>query len=352
MSPIKTVIFSFLIAINLGFTSCVTIPYERKSKVEEQLEKLRIEQAQAISNEVEKISNQKGEVIAAQENQMQVAVNSLYGANLAFDYYIDPTRLDIIINNRVKEAQIALGLKPTYEAIVRETERLRNELDETKTSMEQLRRNHQEAIEENKKIADEKIKQQQLVTQMQNDLEKTRREYDSLINEKQDELNTLNNEIIALERKRADESAARERLLKKLMMICGGLALLCLIGVIYSPVEKRTLGLLAMILGGITVAIPFIQPWMIVTAGGIILAVIVAKILYTLNISKKANANLVNAIQDTREKQPAVYAETIKPSLVEWNTRYVKKSNGNIVKEVDTAVETHIEEILAENNRL
>lgn len=352
MNSVKTVIFTFLIAINLGFTSCVTIPYERKSKAEEQLEKLRIEQAQAISREVEKISNQKGEVITAQENQMQTAANSLYGADLAFDYYVDPTRLDIIINNRVKETQIALGLKPTYEAVVRETEKLRTELDETKTSMEQLRRNHQQAIEENKKIADEKIKQQQLVTQIQNNLEKTRRDYDMLINEKQNELNALNNKIIALEKRRADETASRERLLKKLMMICGALALLCLIGTIYSPVEKRTLGLLAMILGGITVAIPFIQPWMIVTAGGIILAVIVAKILYTLNISKKANTSLVNAIQDTREKQPEIYEKTIKPALIEWNTHYIRKSNGNIVKEADTAVETHIEEILAENNRI
>jgi hypothetical protein len=352
VSPVKTVIFTFLIVINLGFTSCTTIPYERKSKVEEKLERLKLEQSQVIAKEIDRVSNQKDEVISAQENQMQVATNSLYGADLAFEYYIDPTRLDIIVNNRVKEAQTALGLKPTYDAIVRETERLRNELDETKTSMEQLRRNHQQAIEENKKIADEKIKQQQLVIQMQNELEKTRREFDARINEKQDELNALNNKIIALERKRADETASRERLLKKLMMICGALALLCLIGAIYSPVEKRTLGLLAMILGGITVAIPFIQPWMILTAGGIILAAIVAKILYGLNISKKANTSLVNAIQDTREKEPDVYQRTIKPSLKEWNTKYIKKSNGEFVKETDNDIEKHISEILAENNRI
>ena len=352
MNTKKKVILLILVALSLGFTSCITIPYESKSKVEQQLEALRREQAVVVAQETKKISTQKDVVIVAQENQMQQAVNSLYGAILAFDYYIDPTRLDIIINNRVKEAQSVLGLKPTYDAIVKENDRLKNELDETKTSMEQLRRNHQQVIEENKKIVDEKIKQQQIVTELENNLSGIQREYDKRINDKQDELNTLNNKIIALERKRADETASRERLLRKLMIACGALAVICLLGALYSPVEKRTLGLLAIILGGVTVAIPFIQPWMIVTAGGIVLAVIVTKILYDLNISKKANNSLVNAIQDTREKEPEIYEKTIKPSLKEWNTCYIKKSNGNIVKETDTAVESHIAEILVENNRL
>lgn len=349
---IKRIVLSTCLIFSLGFTSCITIPYESKTKVEQKLEALKVEQATKIAEEVSKISDQKEIVIFAQENQMQTAANSLYGANLAFDYYIDPTRLDIIINNRVNEATSAIGLKPTYEAIVAQTERLRNELDETKTSMEQLRRNHAQALEENKLIAEEKLKQQALVVELKKNLHDVEREYIKKINDTQDELNAINNQIIALEKRRADEQASRERLLRNLMIACGALAVICLLGALYSPVEKKTLGLLAMILGGVTIAIPFIQSWMIVTASGIILAVIIAKILYNLNISKKANSNLINAIHDVREAEPEAYEKTLKPSLREWNTRYVTKSNGVIEKENDVDIEKHINKILTENNRL
>lgn len=352
MKNLKRILLSTSLIFSLGFTSCITIPYESKKKVEQKLEALKVEHATKLTEEVSKISVQKGQVIFAQENQMQAAANSLYGANLAFDYYINPTRLDFIINNRVNEAVTAIDLKPTYEAIVEQTERLRNELDETKTSMEQLRLNHAQAVEENKLIAEEKTKQQALVVALEKNLRDVNDEYTKKINDTQNELNALNNTIITQERKRADEQASRERLLRNLMIVCGSLTIIFLFAAFYSPVEKKTLGLIATITGGVTIAIPFIETWMIVVAGGIILAAIIAKILYNLNISKKVNSNLVNAIQDTREAMPEVYEKTLKPSLREWNTLYVAKSNGKIEKENDSEVEKHVNQILIDNNRL
>jgi len=137
----------------------------------------------------------------------------------------------------------------------------------------------------------------------------------------------------------------------KLMIACGAAAVLCLLGAIYSPVSKGTLGLLSAVFGGATVAIPFIEGWMVLVAVLGLLAVAIGKFLYDHNIATNVNKNLIGAVQDTKEKDPETYAK-LQPTLQSWNTTYVKDAIGNTVSKIDSKAEAYIEQLLMHSGRL
>jgi hypothetical protein len=334
--------------MGFNFKGCVSIPYESKSKVEQQIAELKKQHQEEVVKSVNDISNQKDVVIKAQDNQLQAAANSLYGADRGFSFYTKPVRLDLIIHNRVLEAQSAIGKAPTYEAIQRENERLQAELDETKTSLEQLKANSDAMKAENTKIAEEKVKQQAVIDQMVKDFAAKDAAWRKKVDEKQDELNGVNNRIIALEKERADKQAAIERLKTKLMWACGIGALLCIAGAVYSPVGKQLFIIIGSVLGLAVVAIPFIEGWMIAVAILVVVLIAAAVFAYKHNLLSKTNKNLVSAIQDDIEKG----STTIKNNVKAWNTKYVKNADGSITEVTDKAIENVIKTTLMEVGRL
>jgi len=342
-----------LIVSMIMMSGCwVTIPYERKSEVEKQLTELRIEHQAELTQTIKNISAQKHVVITNREKQLQSVVNSLYGADMAFSYYLTPDRIDLIINNRVNEAMAAAGFTPTYDAVVLEKKRLKDELDETKTSMEQLQKNHDKVVEENKLIAQESEAEKAKIAELESIASKKETEWQSKLDDKQDELNNVNNDIIVAEKKRGDNQASIERLKMKLMWACGIAAVLCIAGSIYSPIEKSTLTMLAAIFGGVTVAIPFIEGWMVLVAGLVGVAIAVVKFLYTQNIATKTSKNLIGAIQEEKVKNPENFKSSLKPILQSWNTNYVKDASGMIVTKTDKEVENFISGVLMDTGQL
>jgi len=107
-----------------------------------------------VSEKVKDVQTKLEKTIESQDNQLQEGANKLYGANEAFKFYKNPERLDLIINNRVTEAQAAIGKQPTYKAVQEENERLKKELDEKLTSLDDLRKKHNEVIAENVKLSE------------------------------------------------------------------------------------------------------------------------------------------------------------------------------------------------------
>jgi hypothetical protein len=104
--------------------------YTKKSDVENQIRSLEEKHKQEVSEKVKDVQTKLEKTIESQDNQLQEGANKLYGANEAFKFYKNPERLDLIINNRVTEAQAAIGKQPTYKAVQEENERLKKELDE------------------------------------------------------------------------------------------------------------------------------------------------------------------------------------------------------------------------------
>ena len=326
-------------------------PYVKKTAAQQEVTKLELAHASELAAKVKAISDTKDGVIKGQDLALQTVANSLYGADRGFTFYVTPTRLDLAIHNRVTEAMAASGKSPTYAAVVAENKRLADELDATKTSLEDLRKNHDTKLAENLALAASVENEKQELAVKTALLVQTQEDHREAMEKVQGKLNDTNDEIIAFEKKRADEQASIERLKNKLMIACGVAALACLIGCIYSPVGKGTLGMLAAILGAAAVAIPFIQGWMILVTFLAVGGVALAWFFYNHHTATKANGNIINALQDVAEKDKDIFDKVIAPKLSEWNTTYVKKA-GALVSVADEKVKSYVKSVLAKHNRL
>ena len=335
-----------------GITAYLTREYVKKNTVENQIKMLESKHKEDVDAKVKDVQVKLEKTITAQDNQLQEGANKLYGANEAFKFYQVATRLDLIINNRVTEAQAAIGKAPTYEAIKAENQRLKDELDERKTTLETLRDKHNQVVAENTKLNDASVQAKKEVEVAKAEWLKTEQKYISdagLLNRK---LKEANDKIEAALTEKADNKEAVERMKTKLMLACGIIAVITMAGAIYSPVGKRGLIIISAVLGISAASIPLIEPWMVwmfVLSVCATFAVVVGVFLYRYNKAEKTADNLINHIQDVKEKivlDPAI-KEALKNNLSQWNTEYVKSGSIN-----DKGVEQFIEERLKEYGRL
>ena len=336
-------------------SGCISNPltkyYTKKTDVEKQISALNQEHSVALDKKDKEISAKKDDVIGKQDGKLQGAANSLYLASEGFKFYIAPTRLDMIINNSVTEGQAALGLNPTYEAVVTANKRLTDELDEKKTSLEQLRKTHAELIGLNTKLADDTTKAKKDLSDL--NATKLAEEQKFIVDSGvlQGNLKDANEALIKKQQDVVDRRAEILAQKRELMLWCGIGAALAMVGAIYSPIGKQGLITIAAVLGAATAAIPFITGTIILISVFVILALIVGYFLYNHHISDKTNKNLVHAIQDTIETTGATTA-TLKANLSSWNTVYGKDHSGNIITKKDTAVENLIKKTLMDTGRL
>lgn len=343
------------LAVLFTLTGCISNPltkyYVKKTDVEKQIATLNQEHSISLDKKDKEISAKKDEVIVKQDNKLQGAANSLYLASEGYKFYIAPTRLDMIINNSVTEGQAALGLNPTYEAVVTANKRLTDELDEKKTSLEQLRKTHADLIGVNTKLADESVKAKKDLI----DLNATKlAEEQKFITDSgalQGKLNGANDDLIKKQQDVVDRRAEILAQKRTLMLWCGVGAALAMVGAIYSPIGKQGLITIAAVLGAATAAIPFIEGWMVYTAIGVVLAVVIGYFLYTHNVADKTNTNLINAIEDTKERL-GKDASVLTNNLKSWNGTYAKDHQGNVITKVDPAVENYIKQKLMQSGRL
>lgn len=349
------VLISVMLAL-FGLTGCSTLQnmlykeYTKKSDAEKQISDLKEKHRADIDDRIKAVQTGLEKTIQAQDNQIQAGANKLYGANEAFKYYTNPTRLDLIINHRVTEAQAALGKQPTYQAIKEENERLKDELDEKKTSLEKLKANHTDALAKNTELSEATARAKKEVEDLKAAWIEAERKYISNAESLQAKLNSANDAIISLEGQRADDKAAVERMKTKLMIGCGIVAALCVLATIYSPVGKSSLAMAAVVFGGAAAAIPYIEGWMILVAAVVIIAIISAIFLYRHYVADKTTDNLINHIQDLKEDPiiPDDLKAHIKDSLSKWNSKYTEGKNTI----EDISVEKYIKSKLKDYGRL
>lgn len=340
----------------LTLTGCSTVQgllykeYTKKSEAEKQISDLKEKHRAEIDVKVKEVQTGLEKTIEAQDNQLQAGANKLYGANEAFKFYTSPTRLDLIINNRVTEAQAALGKQPTYQAIKEENQRLKDELDEKKTSLEDLKKKHTEVLAENTALSEKTNQIKKEVEAAKAEWLKAEQKYISDSSALQSKLNSANDKIINLEKQRADNQASVERMKTKLMIGCGIAAALCILATIYSPVGKGSLAIASAVFGSAAASIPYIEGWMILVGAIAIIAIVTLIFLYNHYVADKTTDNLINHIQDLKEDPnvPEDLKNHIKKSLAKWNSKYV---DGKITAE-DESVEKYIKSKLKDYGRL
>ena len=324
--------------------------YIAKSKAQEQLDQLDQKHQKEVAEKVNAIQTGLEKTIQAQDNQLQKGANKLYGASEAYKFYSTPGRLDRIIYNRVIEAQGAIGKAPTYEAVKEENQRLKDELDEKKTSMEDLMKKHEQVMADNVRLVDETNRAKKEVQTAKDDLLKTEQKYISEAKTLNDTIQKSDVKIQAALTEKSNNQEAIERMKTKLMIGCGLMAALCVLGTIYSPIGKSSLAIGAATFGGAAAAIPYIQGWMILTGGLVICAAITIMFLYNHHIAEKTNENLINHIQDIKEHPgiPDNVKDIIKNSLSSWNGKYI----GDKIIQADNSVENYIKDKLKKYGRL
>lgn len=335
--------------------------YIKKSEAEQNLRNVQDEYNRKISDKENQVSTAKDKVITGQDQQIQAAADALYSVNQATLQFPQAGALEFT-KDTTQRGMSALGKPPTIKEIIEGGERLKkyitsyasNNLEEIKKLKEEnerllkenniLVKNTEEAKGEVKKLNDEKVK--------------LKEEKESAVSVAQNNLNQANNNLQQKTQEALDaETRAKEKAEKlqetkrEIMIWCGIGAALAMAGAVYSPVGKGGLALISSILGFVAIAIMYIEPWMVLTVGLVGAFVAVGYMLYNHHISDASNENIINAIQDVKEKSSDSY-DVLKKSLVEWNTKYQKDRFGEVEEVPDQKVIRYIDSKLAEYGRL
>jgi hypothetical protein len=343
-------------------TSCVTDgtklteTYIKKSEAQQQIEALKKKHAEELEKITSDISKSKDVIILGQDAQLQTIADSLYGANLAFTFYTppEPSRVDLIVNNRVNEAAAATGKKATAEAMEKENERLKKELDEKITSLEDLRKKHAEVMKTNTELANQTESDKKELTRLQKEMSDMALRHSTELSDKQTEVIFLQDEINKLEKDRADDREARQKMERdakmKAMAVCGILSLLCVAGAIWMPAFKSKFVAGAATFGGCAAVIMYIQPWMVAAGVGVVVLGIIVKMTMEHHAVDKTATNLVSFVEDQKKTNPTAFD---KETLKNYNGKYVVDSDtGKTTVVADPDVEKVIEQKLRESQRI
>jgi hypothetical protein len=309
-----------------------------------------------------KLATENAKVLSTQTSQMQGAVDELFAANYAFTLNPNPDRNAIVVNYHVKGAADYLDLSPSAAAVAKHLVEVKQELDEAKTSIADLEKKYQTEKEK----ADALAKQKADAEAEKARIEKEKLDVEKEKNDKVAELQLVKDKevkhVLDAQQKKLDDDNARKALVQKLMYWSGAIAVLALIAAVFAPVFKKESATIAGIMGAVTVALPFIEPWMVGIGLASILALFIGWMVMkhhkelsvrekALELESKVNKNLVNVIQDVKDKSKEVFESHLKPALEDWNTTVKQNPDGSIIKVADKEVMDAIDSKLIQSDR-
>lgn len=335
--------------------------YVKKDHYEENLKKVKDEYAEKLTKKEQEISTAKDGVIKGQDNQMQKAADDIYFINRASSFYPKLGALEIT-KQRANLAIVGLGKAPSLNALTTMDEEIAKSVNAHETKNEEeikkLNENYQKLLIERGLLVKDTEKAKEEVKTLQNEKENLKVEKETAVATAQEKVNQANNDVLnklkdvaAAERKSKEEAQKLEKTKREIMIWCGIGAAIAMAGAVYSPVGKGGLAFIAGILAFAALAIMYIEPWMVLSAGLVGAIGAIGYVLYRHNISETSNENMINAIQDVKEKSSPAY-EDLKKSLQEWNTVYKKTHTGEIEEVADKKVMDYIDKKLAEYGRL
>jgi hypothetical protein len=331
-----------LIAL-LSSCKAVDSPYVKRTTLENKITELGIQKEQAIKVATQDIIQKKNVEISSITLNFQNTADWLYGSRLALDLFEPKGRLWDITSNRLNTAA-SYAPPPSREALIEQVKTLKEELDESKVSNEELNARYNKARE-----AAEIAVQTQEAAKIEAEsavrkLAETELEWEKKIGGVQSELIEAQKLIQANsdEKKRQDEW--RRKQIRWIMGVTGVLSLAALAGAIFIPVAKRELGTLAAVLGAVTIVLPFITPLYIAIALGAVFIGTIGTIVYKMARSDKSERAVYRGIQEHKATNPKEYKTLLAPILENWTGKYNK--DGNVVK--DPSIVRHIDNILLE----
>ena len=132
----------------------------------------------------------------------------------------------------------------------------------------------------------------------------------------------------------------------KASMILGVLSILCVVGVIYSPVGKTGLVVLGSIAAGAAVLIWVVKVWMVLAAAGVSVVALVIYALIAHRKEEKLADAMVLSMSDLKNGSSEIWGK-VAPVLEERMKKYVKK-HGHIQAVEDPATKALVDKKLAD----
>lgn len=332
----------FALAGCAGLTNRLALKagYQEVSKVEQQITSLKETHQAEIAAKTVEVERRYDGLLAQVKKNFQESSNFIYGASLASDLKENKTRLDTILDYRIKTA-LSFGMPPTPEAMQLQLSTLREELDETKVSAAELAKRYNEKQEEAAKAQRDLVTKDNQLNAAKEERERLNDDYQVALLALGEELSKAQNSVISLEQERANNAESIRAAKMKMSMVLGALALASLAGAVWSPVWKDKFGLFAGLLGLCSLGIWYIQAWMLGVGAGVIVLGIIAWIARQYYHTDKDATNTYRAIQRVKDSNPDEYVKVLKPQLSEYHQNY---ENG--AKVPDVAAAARIDRVL------
>lgn len=349
----------FFISTLLLLTSCTSLQtYIAKTTglqaaKEKEIAALKLDYENKLQENTKEITATLNKIIEAKNGQIKGAVNGLYAANMVFDTIITPTRTDIVTNNYVNESWSALDHQmPDYDTLLLINKRVKDELDETKTSLEDLKKNHNAVMQENQKLVQSVTLAEKKLKDLLAEQEKIKNDFNAALQKKTDELVAINLKNRELQTQIDENNKELKEIKTKFSTVLGIIALACIAAAIWSPVFKEKFGLAGILSGGGSVAIWFIQPWMVGAFIGACLLALVGWAAYKYHISDRANTAFINFVNDKKQQAKDVFDQHFADDLNSWLTKYKKNKDGTVTTVPDQAAINLIQSKLEQSDRL
>lgn len=337
----------FILLSCLLLSGCQTfsdrIPLETKSKAEKDIAALNVAFAAQLKAKDDAVVAAKTAVDSARDAQAQGAADSFYALDHLFAYIPSPLRTDVMWHNFGLEGWASLGHRmPSYKAMLELNERITKELDVTKTSMADLTATHEAEMVEKTKLSDAATAAQKEVDRLNAEAQKIKADHVVALAAGQKKLDDANNAVIAVEKKRADDSAAIQALKTRISIYCAAGALICILAAIYLPVARGVAIVIGLVLGAGGSLIWIITGPEVLAGCGVIALGAVGYLVWQHNTANKGVTAFANLLHE-------------KPELVaaadEWTTKYVKAPDGTVTTVPDTAVQALVKSKLMASDK-
>ncbi len=309
------------------FAGCSTFDYTiaKRSSIDAKIAAARTEtegRLKALNDQQVSLLKQ---VATEHEAREQAAADYLFKGFATYGTLKTPTRPEMVMGQSINQTSAQLpAATPAAQAAAFKA--LQTELDETKVSTEQLKAQYEvelgkaraEGDAKAKALADTTAKLQQVDAQRVEVLTKAN-QTERALQSKKDEARAAE---LASKQKQLDDAKHNEKVKMWLMGILLAAAAACGIGAAFLPIPalKTKLIVGAAVCGGAALAIPFIEPWMVMVA---IVVCILAVAAWAINDYRHEHADATDtyrALNEVKQKATAEFKAVVAPILSEWQT--------------------------------
>jgi len=327
----------WLLSIGMFLSGCTYVAkkagYENKQAVELRIEEVKKQKDVETTKKLHEIETAKDGFLKQVQSNFEKSTENVYGAKLASDLVPNKDRLDILIDYKL---QTALSFSPpiSTKTMLEQNDLLKKELDETQTSLEQLKQQYNVKREEALAARNAENIANKLIEQKNKELYALEVQKNKELEELQKSLNDANNQIIADSTEKELEKKEESKRRMWLVSLFGFAALATGAGAIFSPIFKKELGFAAAVSIGLSIAAAVVPVWVVtvIFVGGALIVATPA-LLKAIKENKIASQTYV-ALENVKTKEKGIFDKIIKPELIDAHGEYSK--DGKVIQSKNT----------------